>query len=105
MSFLQSLSRPRRVGLCPLRLRASALLLHSFLLPYPRWQLAGSHRSCFRCSCAHTQSIDQFSFLLADLRVPCYDAQWTLFAYANVPLIILYPFGERARKLFTRSPA
>jgi hypothetical protein len=41
------------------------------------------------------QQIDQYSFLLADLRVSCYDEKWTLFAYIDVPLVraSFSPFG------------
>lgn len=58
------------------------VLRHSFL--HPRAM----------CSCAHPQSIDERSFLLADLRVSCQEGQWNTVALAAVPLVLLYPVGE-----------
>jgi hypothetical protein len=39
------------------------------------------------------KEIDGNYFLLTDLRVRCYTDQWTVYAFASVALVLLYPVG------------
>ncbi len=39
------------------------------------------------------QEIEGVNFLLVDMRIRCYTSDWYQYAFASVPLILLYPIG------------